>query len=177
MKVKTSRFGELDVARDKIIHMPLGILGFKKSFNYFILDHTEDSPFKWLQSADEPDLAFVIIDPYVFKPDYDIEVNSDDLVPIQTSSVDEIVLAVLVSIHGDPRLMTANLLAPVLVNYKKMLGMQMVLNNSSYTTRVNIFDEMNKNKELIMKREQELSASGNAHNKEQEAAVIKRKVI
>jgi len=48
MKVKTSRFGELDVPRDKIIHMPLGILGFQNSFNYFVLDYAEDSPFKWL---------------------------------------------------------------------------------------------------------------------------------
>lgn len=174
MKVKTNRFGELDVPRDKIIHMPLGILGFQNSYNYFILDHSEDSPFKWLQSADEPDLAFVIIDPYVFKPDYNIEVTSDDLVPIQTNTVDEIVVAVLVSIHGDPRMMTGNLLAPLLVNYKKMLGMQVVLNNSNYTTRVNILDEMTKNKELIYKREQLLD---DKQREEQDAAVVKRKAV
>jgi len=172
MKVKTSRFGELDVPRDKIIHMPLGILGFQNSFNYFILDHADDSPFKWLQSADEPDLAFVIIDPYLFKPDYNIEVTTEDLVPIQTGDVDEIVVAVLVSIHGDPRLMTANLLAPVLVNYKKMLGMQIVLNNSNYTTRCNILDEMQKNKELILEREQTMAVK---QKEEQEAAIVKRK--
>lgn len=173
MKVKTSRFGELDVPRDKIIHMPLGILGFQDSFNYFILDHAEDSPFKWLQSADEPDLAFVIIDPYLFKGDYNIEVVSEDLAPIQTGDVDEIVVAVLVSIHGDPRLMTANLLAPLLVNYKKMLGMQIVLNNSNYTTRVNILDEMQKNKDQIIERER---LTTQKQKKEQEAAIVNRKV-
>ncbi|MFO7736103.1 MAG: flagellar assembly protein FliW [bacterium] len=174
MKVKTSRFVELDVPREKIIHMPLAVVGFQESYNYFILDHSEDSPFKWMQSADEPDLAFVIIDPYTFKPDYDIEVTEDDLVPIQTNSVDEIVIATLVSIHGDPRMMTANLLAPLLVNYKKMLGMQTVLNNSDYSTRVNILDEMNRNQKEIFKREQECKKK---QFKEQEAAVVKRKVV
>lgn len=172
MKVKTSRFGELDVPRDKIIHMPLGILGFQNSFNYFILDHSEDTPFKWLQSADEPDLAFVIIDPYQFKPDYNIQVIHNDLAPIQTKSVADIVIAVLVSIHGDPRLMTGNLLAPLLVNYKKMLGMQLVLNNSNYNTRCNILDEMQKNRESIVKREQ--SKIADKTREEQERAVVKR---
>ncbi len=172
MKVKTSRFGELDVPRDKIIHMPLGILGFQNSFNYFILDHAEDSPFKWLQSADEADLAFVIIDPYLFKPDYNVEVSNDDLAPIQTGDISDIVIAVLVSIHGDPRLMTANLLAPLLVNYKKMLGMQTVMNNSSYTTRCNILDEMQKNRDMIVDMEKR-----NIENqrKEQDAAIVSRK--
>jgi len=147
--------------------------GFQNSFNYFILDHAEDSPFKWLQSADEPDLAFVIIDPYLFKPEYNIEVTSNDLSPIQTGAVDEIVIAVLVSIHGDPRLMTANLLAPLMVNYKKMLGMQIVLNNSSYTTRCNILDEMQTNKDQIVDREQ---SALNRQKEEQEAAIVKRKV-
>ncbi len=173
MKVKTSRFGELDVPRDKIIHMPLGILGFQNSFNYFILDHAEDSPFKWLQSADEPDLAFVVIDPYTFKPDYNVELTVEDLAPIQTSNVDDIVIAVLVSIHGDPRLMTANLLAPLIVNYKKMLGMQTVMNNSSYTTRCNILDEMQKNQDLIVKQELK---KNDRQKKEQEAAIVNRKV-
>lgn len=172
MKVKTSRFGELDVPRDKIIHMPLGILGFQNSFNYFILDHAEDSPFKWLQSADEPDLAFVIIDPYLFKPDYNMEVTVEDLAPIQTTDVEDIVVAVLVSIHGDPRLMTANLLAPVMVNYKKMLGMQIVMNNSSYSTRINILDEMQKNKDLIVEMEKKRNTK---QKEEQAAAVVNRK--
>jgi len=81
-------------------------------------------------------------------------------------------MAVLVSIHGDPRLMTANLLAPLLINYKKMLGMQTVMNNSNYTTRCNILDEMQKNRDMIVESEKK---NVEKQKKEQEAAIVNRK--
>ena len=66
MIIDTVRFGEVEVEENRVIHFVEPILGFEKSLRYVILDHAEDSPFKWLQSADEPELAFVVTNPKFF---------------------------------------------------------------------------------------------------------------
>ena len=73
MKVYTTRFGEIEIADETIIAFPNGILGFPEQTNYALINTDDNSPLKWLQSLDDPALAFVVTNPNLFKPDYMID--------------------------------------------------------------------------------------------------------
>ena len=69
MTVKT-RFGEMEINENDIIKFPNGIYGFEDTKEYVILKMEKDSPFIWMQSIKDDDLAFVLIDPRIFTNDY-----------------------------------------------------------------------------------------------------------
>ena len=128
MIVETTRFGTLDVREETLITFPSGIIGFPKSSRYVILDHTRDVPFKWLQSVDEGRLAFVIMDPVVFKSDYHVQVDPDTLAEIGASDLDGLICFVILTIpSADPATVTANLRGPVVVNERTRQAKQVIL--------------------------------------------------
>lgn len=135
MKIATTRFGEIDIREDKIIHMPHGMLGFPDSGKFAIFQHKPDSPFYWFQSIDNPTLAFVITNPFLFKPDYDVDVAPVlDEMDWDNPSGDHLELSVVVNIpKGSPEKITANLIGPILINHKVRQAVQMVISNSDYT--------------------------------------------
>lgn len=136
MQIDTTRFGPMEVDEEKKLYFPFGLLGFPETKEYIIFDHDDDGPFKWLQALDEPDLAFLIMDPFVVVPDYQIEMQDSDLEELQLQDAAHIVLFVILTIPpGEPEKMTANLRGPVVVNQANRWGKQLVLTQSSYHTR------------------------------------------
>ncbi len=75
MKVNISRFRTVNIEGEKIINMPLGMLGFPGKKQYVIFQHKENSPFFWYQSVDDPGLAFVITSPYLVMQDYKLDLD------------------------------------------------------------------------------------------------------
>lgn len=135
----STRFGSFDVPSDSLVTFPSGLLGFPEQQRYVILDHDTEAPIKWLQSMDEPELAFVILDPAVFHPHYHVEVSADALMEIKARQGEELVLAVILTIpSNDPSRITANLRGPLLISHKTKLGKQLVL-SEEFPTRHAVF--------------------------------------
>lgn len=135
MLIKTTRFGELDVRDEVPFTFPMGLLGFGKLKRFFVLDHKDDSPFKWLQSGEDPDLAFIISDPLFFKRDYHLSVRPQELSMIEPVVEEDLVLSVIMTVPQDPQQMSANLLAPLIFNMGNRKGMQYVLTDSRYPVK------------------------------------------
>lgn len=136
MKVETTRFGNVTVHEGDIIHMPRGMLGFPDQKRYIILQHKADSFFYWYQSLDDPSLAFVIISPFYFVPDYHVEIEDTfkDMAWDESMERKGLELYVVVKIpKGQPQKMTANLIGPILINTAARQAVQMVLPNTSYS--------------------------------------------
>jgi flagellar assembly factor FliW len=144
IKVKTTRFGEIDVKSEDLIELPSGLIGFPELKRYVLLDHDKDSPFKWLQSLDDGAIAFVLINPLLFKPDYTVEVTEAEVSDLELKNEDDAVISVIITIPTNPQNMTANLKAPLVFNLQNRKGKQLVLSNSAYTTRHNIMEEIKK---------------------------------
>ncbi|HHW13569.1 MAG TPA: flagellar assembly protein FliW [Firmicutes bacterium] len=142
MQVKSTRFGQFEVPEEKVLTFPDGLLGFEASKRFVILDHAPETPFKWLQSVDDPDLAFVIINPAEFMPDYAVELGRDDVVKLGLKDASEAAVYVVVVIPEDPSAMTANLQGPLVVNAERRLGRQVVLADGRYRTRHPILAEL-----------------------------------
>lgn len=132
MKIVTSRFGELEVSEDLIIRMTKPVLGFEGFRKYVVIETEDFQPFKWLQSIEDPDLAFVIVNPLLFFPNYTIEVNPKEIEELKVDNVDHIVTYSIVTIPPDFTQMTANLQGPILVNTRTNLAKQLVLVNSRH---------------------------------------------
>ena len=142
MKIKTTRFGTISIKEEKIIKMPFGMLGFPDKKTFIILHHQENSPFFWYQSIDDPGLAFVIISPFIFIPDYkiDLETTLKEMSWNGNGDNNYLELFVVVNVpRGMPHKMTGNFIGPVLVNSKVYEAVQMVISNSPYTHKFPLF--------------------------------------
>ena len=138
MKIQTSRFGEIDVDESKIIEMRAGILGFNNLNRFVMIIHEEGSPFYWFQSLDEGSIAFITINPFLIKSDYDPEIDDHAVQLLEIEKAEDIELMVILTIRTDPARMTANLRAPLVINKQKRLASQVILEGDQYPVRYNI---------------------------------------
>jgi flagellar assembly factor FliW len=132
MKVNPARFGELDVPEALIIRMTKPVLGFEQLKRFVIVETADFEPFKWFQAVDDPQVAFVIVNPSLFFPEYGIEVNPREIDELRVNDVRDIDTYAIVTIPQDYTRMTANLQGPILVNTRTHLAKQLVLVNSTY---------------------------------------------
>lgn len=134
MKCQSTRFGSFEISENSLLTFPSGLLGFPDQLRYVILDHDHPAPFKWLQSVDEPSLAFVIMDSADVVDEYSVDIAPEALKEIQADQTDELSLAVILTIpSSDPASVTANLRGPLLFNARTKLCKQLVLSETMPT--------------------------------------------
>ncbi|MBO4401236.1 MAG: flagellar assembly protein FliW [Selenomonadaceae bacterium] len=146
-KVITSRFGELDIEEQRIVHFKDGIPAFEDEHEFVILPYDEDSPYYFMQSLRTPDLAFLMTVPFLFFPEYTFEVDDATLEELEIKSDDKVSYYSLVTIPNySIRYMTANLLAPIILNNTNMQAKQLVLEKTDYTTKERLFPDKRRTK-------------------------------
>ncbi|MET1171866.1 flagellar assembly protein FliW [Paenibacillus amylolyticus] len=129
-------WGELEVSEENIYHFSKGLPGFDEE-TQFALIPWEETPFLYLQSIKEPDLSFLLVSPFIFAPDYSFELPEADRTEMEIS--EEVSVFSIVTIQSEVSKSTMNLLAPVVLNPSKGTGKQVVLHQSSYGTRHQIW--------------------------------------
>jgi flagellar assembly factor FliW len=142
--IDSTRFGRLSFTNEEVIRVLMGILGFSRYQKYIIIEREEDFPFKWLHSVEDPSLALVVTDPFLFFPDYRIEPDQKDLEELQVKDEKELIIYVIVTVPSDPDLTSANLMAPLVINPKKGIAKQLVLPRSPFTIKHYLFHQTSK---------------------------------
>ena len=141
-KVNTLRFGEVEVAEDKVVHFADGIPAFEDEHEFVIVPYDEESPYVFLQSLTTPDLAFLMTMPFVFFPEYEFELDDENQDKLGLTRQEDMLIYTLLTINGGKVAdMTANLMAPVVLNTANMQARQIVLDRSSYNTKHRLFPE------------------------------------
>jgi flagellar assembly factor FliW len=125
LRVDSQRFGTLDVPADRVFRFATGLVGFPSRKRFVLLDHRPGSPFKWMLSLDDPELAFAVADPLDLVPGYEPPVERAAR-QLGAEPADVAIFA-LVTIPKDPTQMTVNLMAPVAVDLKSMTAQQLIL--------------------------------------------------
>lgn len=141
MKVKTTRFGTIDVKEEQVITLTEGMLGFSECSRYTLMDDEIGEPFMWMQSLDIPSLAFVVIDPAIILPSYHFSVKKDQIKNLDTDNVDDLQVYVIVTMAANILDVTVNLQGPLVVNKNKRVGLQVVLNDPNFSTRHPLFTD------------------------------------
>lgn len=146
-KADTLRFGPIEVEDEKVIHFPEGIPAFEQEHEFVIIPYDEESPYVFLQSLKTPDLAFLMTMPFIFFPDYEFELDDENQQKLGLERQEDMLLYVLLTIpQGRVQDMTANLVAPLVINVANQQGRQLVLEHSPYQTKHRLFPK-NKAKE------------------------------
>jgi len=133
MEIQSSRFGVIDVDDDRIMTFPNGLLGFPSYTRFALIQTGDENYFFWLQSVDEPNLAFVVTDPAIFFKDYQVPVREETAQELQLTDPAFVQTFVICNKVGD--WLTGNLLGPIVVNAQNRLGQQVVLTEKKWTTR------------------------------------------
>jgi len=120
----TTRFGQISVPEEKIITFKDGIPGFSFAKRFVLLDY-KDTILKWLQSVDEPDLAFIVTEANNIEPAY--EIMLDKSVKDHLEIDDEKSMAVLLILRVQDGKVIANFNGPLILNADKMLGAQVII--------------------------------------------------
>ncbi len=141
LEINTKQFGVVKIDETKIITMPSGMPGFEGMDRYILLDNEETKPFFSFQNVDEPGLAFVIIDPFLFKPDYKVNLNPV-IKEMGWNKDEELITCVIVNATDpDPLKMTANLIGPLVINSDKCEAVQMVMYDTEYSHKFPLFNQ------------------------------------
>ncbi|MGB9712544.1 MAG: flagellar assembly protein FliW [Dissulfurimicrobium sp.] len=136
MEIETTRFGRIEIDNEKVITFTREILGFPSDKRYVLFPHRSGSAFYWLQSVDTPWLAFVVMSPQVFCSDYVFELPDSVQKELRLERAEQAFVMVIVTIpKGNPDEITANLLAPLVINMDERLACQVVLDPSMYPVR------------------------------------------
>jgi flagellar assembly factor FliW len=142
VKVKTTRFGELEVNPNDVITFSEGLLGFENLKKYFVVDPGDSTLILWLQSTEDEKVAFPIIEPKIFKPDYIAKLLPADLNGLELDTLQTAKLYSILTIPANVTEMSANLKAPVVVNSAKKVGKQIVLQDSKLSVKHEMYREL-----------------------------------
>ncbi|MGQ0627552.1 MAG: flagellar assembly protein FliW [Phycisphaerales bacterium] len=133
MEVRTTRFGTVEIAEDRVIEFPKGLLGFASCTRFCLLKPSEEACFHWMQSLDDPGLAFVVTDPLLFVPDFTVPIRPEQMSELKLRRTED--AKVMVIVNKVEQTLTGNLQGPIVINVDSRVAEQFVLAEKRWTTR------------------------------------------
>jgi flagellar assembly factor FliW len=149
MNLNTKNFGEIEIDESKVIYFELGLPGFE-NYKKFILINEQSNQneqekqlsFWWLQSIDDSNISFAVIDAFLIFPDYNPLINIDLIQDLGEYTQEDLLTYNIVVIPEDIEKISVNLKAPIVINRVTKKAKQVIVNNEEYTLRHYIIDEL-----------------------------------
>ena len=140
MKINTVRFGEIEIDENRIFDFKLPIIGFNELSKFVLLDLNKDKFFKWLQSVEDPSLAFPVVSVFSLDLEYSVDLPDNVIDILKINNVESILVMNIASIpQDDPQGTTINLLAPLIFNLDTQTAGQIILSGSGYDISFPLF--------------------------------------
>ena len=134
MKKIQTRFGEVEYDSENLLHFPAGLIGFPTLHDFIVMPNKKQGPLFWIQSVEDPDIAFILTDPTNFFLDYVVFPDSSERNTLRIEEDDECFVLSVVTVPPDQKI-TINLSAPILYATKTNRAIQIILENTSYTPK------------------------------------------
>jgi flagellar assembly factor FliW len=143
IKIRSKYLDEIEIESDQVIVFPEGLPAFEDERQFVIIPFAEDSPFFYLQSLRNARLCFILADIFTFFPDYQVEIDNHELqrLKIEEGGHGSLNIFALLTIPKIFSETTANLLAPLVINFEKQVGIQYIPHVSHYHTKHPLFEE------------------------------------
>ena len=140
MIIETAKFGEIIVEEDKIIKFDSGLLAFEDLTRFVLFEILENSNFKWLQSIDKPQVAFLLVDPFVIKSDYYIELKDEFVEKLGISKPEDVLVYTIVTVPGSGfKDATTNLIGPLIINITNKNAKQIIFEKGDISIKYPLF--------------------------------------
>lgn len=143
MLLKTRLFGEVNVKDEEVIHFTKPILGFDDFRQYLLMENESIFPTFWLQSINDPNLAFPVVSPFSVDENYSINLQSLDLDDIKLKSLDDALVLTLMVVPQTLSSIRTNLRAPIIYNPEKKIAKQLILYDEKYPIHFYVIDDVN----------------------------------
>jgi flagellar assembly factor FliW len=143
MLLKTRLFGEVKVKDEEVIHFTKPILGFDDCRQYLLMENESIFPTFWLQSINNPNLAFPVVSPFSVDENYSINLQTLDLDDINLKSVDDALVLTLMVVPQTLSSIRTNLRAPIIYNPEKKIAKQLILYDEKYPIHFYVIDNVN----------------------------------
>ena len=134
MKIINTRFGEVEYDPSQVLRFEKGLIGFEHLHDFIVMPNKKEGPLFWIQSVEDPDIAFVLTDPTNFFLDYQVIPGDEERKLLGVGGDDDIFVLAVVTVPPS-REITLNLEAPILFAPKSNRAIQVVLENSPYSTK------------------------------------------
>ncbi|HUW70203.1 MAG TPA: flagellar assembly protein FliW [bacterium] len=141
MRIQTKMMGELDIDERQVIDFPDGLIGFRKFTSYALLDAPQ-KPYFYLQSMELAELGFILLDPFLFRPDYSIDVADEAMRSLGVMDPDDALVLAMVTVPPDGGPITANLMGPLVIGRKIRRGAQVILTDPRWATKHDVMAEL-----------------------------------
>lgn len=138
----SERFGKIEYSEAEVIRFPQGLIGFPDMTRFFVYAQEEVAPLAWLHSLDDRNLAFLVVDPFLFYPEYEVKVKLPGSLRRQMGEAGDLRVLSIVTIHSDFSRSTVNLLGPLVVNARTHNGWQVILEDEELSTRHLLFPDV-----------------------------------
>jgi flagellar assembly factor FliW len=112
--VHSSRFGTLEIEAAAVLSFPRGLIGLGGS-RYALLTTDPESPFSWLHSTDDPELALPVMRPFEFFPGYEVVMSDEESESLGIGDDAPADVWVTVRAAASAEDITVNLRAPIIV--------------------------------------------------------------
>ena len=132
--------GIVDLKEKKLV-VEHGLFGFETITEYKLTE-SELPPFFFFFSAQEKSLAFLVVDPFIIFPDYELDIDDESLKTIDITSPSDVIVLTILTIPRDGKDVTVNLQGPVIINKKNNKGMQVILTDTRWTTKHPVLDQI-----------------------------------
>jgi flagellar assembly factor FliW len=140
MEIQTKAMGTITILEKQIIELAQGFYGFTNFHSFALIDAVQ-KPFIWIQSTEKQDLAFLAIDPFLFRQDYEIDIDDSLLGPLEIESPSDVLVFALITIPAGGGPVTANLQGPLIINRKNNRAIQAILNDIRWQTKHDLLAE------------------------------------
>lgn len=139
MQIETKYFDKITIDEHKLINFPQGIPGFINENKFVLLPLEKDTLFYVLQSTKTKELAFVVVNPFHFSKNYELNLDDNTIEALMIKSEEDVQVFVIMSLKEPFATSTANLQAPIIINQKEQIAKQYITNSKHYTTKETIF--------------------------------------
>lgn len=143
MEIETKSMGTVNIDSKTKIQIKAGLFGFEDKKEYVILESQYNS-FLWLQSINDKNLAFLVIDPFCFFDEYEIELDDETVADLGITKPSDVMILTIVTIPSDGSAVTANLQGPLIINKENKKAKQIILDSSQWTTKHSLHDAIAK---------------------------------
>ncbi len=142
MLLNTKKFGEIEIKKKEIIEFSKPIVGFDDYKQYILLCKESMFPTFWLQSIENPNLAFPVLSPFSVVENYSINLQPHDFEDIRLKEYDDVLVLTLLVVPQDLSLIRTNLRAPIIYNPMKKIAKQVVLQEEKYPIHFYVRDSI-----------------------------------
>jgi len=127
MIIETARFGEIEIEENNIIEFCSGLIAFEDLTRFALFDISENANFKWLQSIDKPQVAFLLVDPFTIKQDYYVDLSDELAEKLEVLIPEDVIVYTTVTVPKSGfKDATTNLVGPILINWRKKKAKQII---------------------------------------------------